>query len=87
MITDRFPEGSPVNEKLKGLFAKFSSAEGYFEHIRPDPEGGNSVGHGDCHINNVLFQKNEVKFTSLAHAVTKHCKIPSLTYLPGPRQQ
>lgn len=57
MLTDRFPVGSEVYECLKERFATFGAD--FFEYLMPDPEGGNGLAHGDCHINNVMFQHDE----------------------------
>ncbi|XP_034242341.1 uncharacterized protein LOC117645901 [Thrips palmi] len=57
MIKDRFPEGSPVFENLKTRFESFGTD--FFGYIVPDPDGGNAIVHGDAHINNVMFQRDE----------------------------
>ncbi|XP_034244154.1 uncharacterized protein LOC117646915 [Thrips palmi] len=59
MLKDRFPPS--VMEKLESISTM--SIEDYFEYLRPDPEGGNSIVHGDCHVNNILFQQNEAGAT------------------------
>lgn len=59
MLRDKYPEGSPVYTKLKKLFAEF--ADNYYDFFDADPEGGNCITHGDCHVNNVLFQYDQVR--------------------------
>ncbi|XP_034244156.1 uncharacterized protein LOC117646916 [Thrips palmi] len=56
LIKDRFP--ASVIEKLHNICNTYT--EDFFDYLLPDPEGGNTVVHGDCHVNNILFQTNEV---------------------------
>lgn len=54
LISDRFPEGSDVNVRLQRLLSKFVEDLPALMYV--DPDGYNTFVHGDCHVNNMLFQ-------------------------------
>ncbi|XP_034242340.1 uncharacterized protein LOC117645900 [Thrips palmi] len=58
MMLERYPEGSPMHAKVKHHFSTFGE-KFLNELLTPGREVGNSIIHGDCHLNNMLFQYDE----------------------------
>ncbi|KAE8740622.1 EcKinase 9, partial [Frankliniella occidentalis] len=54
IVSQRFPNGSVVSHELRRLFDRF--AEDYVQAMIIDPDGGNSILHGDCHVNNSMWR-------------------------------
>ncbi|XP_034252220.1 uncharacterized protein LOC117651857 [Thrips palmi] len=68
MMLERYPEGTAAHAKVKRFFSTFGDK--YFSELMTPGKGvGNSIMHGDCHVNNMLFQYDE------AGAVTGCCLI------------
>ncbi|KAJ1526563.1 hypothetical protein ONE63_008150 [Megalurothrips usitatus] len=46
--------GEVVYAKLKDMFTNIPNE--FLDFMLPDPEGGNTIVHGDFHLNNILYQ-------------------------------
>ncbi|KAJ1523174.1 hypothetical protein ONE63_001065 [Megalurothrips usitatus] len=58
MLLDKFPEGSETRGKLKEIFTQCTEDVNRLWK-NPDDDAGMGTLHGDCHINNLMFQYDE----------------------------